>query len=114
MAPKVWGRGITLPTVEVGQPGTLLHLKFNPYVTFASAAVIWSFIAYTLSRRWESYKEFQTWFHWVTDEWTWLYIGSQNIWIAMLLYFLCVPKYRNIKLGKDTDEPEFRDRKSVV
>ena len=25
----------------------------------------------------------------------------------MLLYFLCVPKYRNIKLGKDTDEPEF-------
>lgn len=59
------GRGIKLWTIQMGEPGTLFHLHFNPVVTFLSMAIIWSFIAYTLSRRWESYKEFQTWFHWV-------------------------------------------------
>ncbi|KAH8076698.1 BCCT, betaine/carnitine/choline family transporter [Aureococcus anophagefferens] len=106
MAP-VPGRGISLPNVTLGNKGSFWFASFNPYVTFYSIAIIWSFIAFTLSERWQAYKEFQMWFQWVTDEWTWLYIGSQNIWIAMLLYFLCVPKYRNIKLGKDTDEPEF-------
>lgn len=104
---KAWGRGIKLPTIEAGTPGSLLHVKFNPYVTFLSAAVIWSFIAYTLSERWQSYKEYQIWFHWVTDEWTWLYVASQNIWIIVLLYLLCVPQYRNLKLGLEDDEPEF-------
>ena len=69
--------------------------------------MIWSFIAYTLSERWQSYKEYQIWFHWVTDEWTWLYVASQNIWIIVLLYLLCVPQYRNLKLGLEDDEPEF-------
>jgi choline-glycine betaine transporter len=71
--------------------------------------LIWTFIIYSLSERALAFKEFQLWFRWVTDEWTWLYIGSQNIWIAVLLYILAVPKYRAIRLGKDEDRPEFSD-----
>merc|ERR1719160_1935778 len=32
---------------------------------------------------------------------------SQNVWILVLFYLLY--KYYNLKLGKDTDEPEFSD-----
>ncbi|KAK7248985.1 betaine/carnitine/choline family transporter [Aureococcus anophagefferens] len=106
MAPKaVPGRGITLPFVE-GLHGTPFYFKLNPYVTLYSCVLIWGFIVYTISMRWDAYKEFQTWFQWVTDEWTWLYIASQNLWIGVLLYILC-SKYAKIKLGGPNDEPEF-------
>ena len=106
MASKaVPGRGITLPFVE-GLHGTPFYFKLNPYVTLYSCVLIWGFIVYTISMRWDAYKEFQTWFQWVTDEWTWLYIASQNLWIGVLLYILC-SKYAKIKLGGPDDEPEF-------
>ena len=106
MASKaVPGRGITLPFVE-GLHGTPFYFKLNPYVTLYSCVLIWGFIVYTISMRWDAYKEFQTWFQWVTDEWTWLYIASQNLWIGVLLYILC-SKYAKIKLGGPNDEPEF-------
>ena len=104
---SAWGRGIRLPTIEAGVPGSLLHIKFNPYVTVYSCAIIWSFIAYSLAERWLAYKEFQTWFYWVTDNWTWFYVATQNVWIIVLLYLLCIPRYRNLKLGLPEDEPEF-------
>ncbi|KAH8045763.1 BCCT, betaine/carnitine/choline family transporter [Aureococcus anophagefferens] len=89
MASKaVPGRGITLPFVE-GLHGTPFYFKLNPYVTLYSCVLIWGFIVDTISMRWDAYKEFQTWFQWVTDEWTWLYIASQNLWIGVLLYILC-------------------------
>ena len=44
-------------------------------------------------------KELSIWSTWITSEWTWLYIGSQNIWIGVLLYILC-SKYRHIKVGE--------------
>ena len=65
------------------------------------------------------------------DNFTWLYIGSQDVWalFAIILYFRLVAnsianpewdlklkefsndcsKYSNIKLGKDTDVPEYSD-----
>jgi len=104
---KVAGRGIVLPEVKYGEGPW--GLKFNPYVTLYSTAIVWCFIIYTIAQRNVAYKEYQMWFQWVTDEWTWLYIASQNLWIVVLLYILAVPKYRAIKLGKDSDEPEFSD-----
>ena len=107
MSKDVPGRGISLPVFELGTPGSFFHVYLNPRVTFASVAIIWSFIAFTLSERWQAYKEFQMWMTWVTDEWCWLYILSQNIWIIILIYFLFCPKYANLKFGKEDDEPEF-------
>ena len=65
-----------------------------------------SFIIYTISARPQAHKEFQTWFQWVTDEWTWLYIASQNIWLGVIIYCLFT-KYGDIKFGGDDAEPEF-------
>lgn len=50
--------------------------------------------------------EFDNWMKWVTDNFTSLYIITQDIWIVFML-FVGVTKYGNIKLGKDDDEPEF-------
>ena len=65
MSKDVPGRGISLPVFELGTPGSFFHVYLNPRVTFASVAIIWSFIAFTLSERWQAYKEFQMWMTWV-------------------------------------------------
>ena len=51
--------------------------------------------------------EFNPWMLWITRTWSWLYIGTQNIWFIfiVILYF---SKYGNMKLGKPNDKPEFR------
>ena len=54
----------------------------------------------------EAYKEGITWFQWIGDEWTWLYIASQNVWLGVIIY-LMLTKYGNIKFGGDDAEPEF-------
>ena len=54
----------------------------------------------------EAYKEWITWFQWIGDEWTWLYIASQNVWLGVIIY-LMLTKYGNIKFGGDDAEPEF-------
>ena len=46
------------------------------------------------------------WFQWIGDEWTWLYIASQNVWLGVIIY-LMLTKYGNIKFGGDDAEPEF-------
>jgi len=49
---------------------------------------------------------FVEWQEWVTECFTWLYIITQDVWIVFLIW-LCFSKYGKMKLGKDTDEPEF-------
>jgi choline-glycine betaine transporter len=51
-------------------------------------------------------KEFDDWMKWVTLCFTWLYIITQDVWIVFAVY-LWASKYGKIKLGRDTDEPEF-------
>lgn len=81
-------------------------MKFNPKVTFWSAVVIWSFVAFTASRQKESYNEFTDWGEWIGDEWSWLYVGSQDIWVVVLLY-ICCSRYGALRLGHDDEKPEF-------
>jgi len=45
--------------------------------------------------------------NWIPEVWTWFYIVSQDIWVAVLFFILISSKYGNIKMGKDTDEPEY-------
>ena len=45
---------------------------------------------------------------WITDKFTWLYIGTQDAWFFFILvvYF---SKYGKMKLGKDDEKPEYSD-----
>ena len=57
---------------------------------------------------WDASSEFSSWKKWVAGRFTWLYIGSQDVWSVFIIYLL-FSKYGDIKLGKDGDEPEFSD-----
>ena len=53
-------------------------------------------------------SEVGDWQSWVTINFTWLYIGTQDVWFVFVLG-LMFTKYRHIKLGKDDEEPAFGD-----
>jgi len=81
-------------------------LRFNPIVSFASIALIWVFVGICIY-----YGEkvpFVAWKSYIVAKFTWLYIGSQDLWavFALILYF---SKYSNLKLGKPDDKPEYND-----
>ena len=83
-----------------------LSLDFNPVVTIISALIIWAFVIWCVldtERASDGMKDAK---RWITDKFTWLYIGTQDVWFIFLLivYF---SKYSKMKLGKDDDEPEF-------
>jgi hypothetical protein len=43
----------------------------------------------------------------ITRNFTWLYIASQNVWVAFIVYLWFSPAYSNLKLGNKDDVPEF-------
>ncbi|XP_001640076.2 glycine betaine transporter 1 [Nematostella vectensis] len=86
-----------------------MRVNFNPVVTIFSAIIIWSLVLFCLVKTDLAAKEMPTWAKWVTDKWTWLYIGTQDVW-AVFILVLFFSKYSNLKLGKtDDEEPEFND-----
>lgn len=91
---------------SVGTPGSKF-LYFNPIITGLSAILIWVFVIWAIVQEEDAARDAQKWQSWVTDVWNWLYMVSQNVWIVVLLYLLY--KFWDLKLGKDTDEPEFSD-----
>jgi len=97
---------LKLPEFEAFEWNKWIHMRFNPRVSAWAAAVIWAFIIASMAKEKESYEEFTDWSQWIGTEWAWLYIGSQDIWVVVLVYLL-VTKYGNVKLGKDDEEPEF-------
>jgi choline/carnitine/betaine transport len=96
-----------LTWVRLGPDGGLFSLKFNPVVSLLSAAIIWAMVIWSALDPDKVNEELSEWRSWVAEEWSWLYIASQNIWICVLAYIVIVSKYANIKLGKDDDKPEF-------
>ena len=51
---------------------------------------------------------FTSWKFFIVNHFTWLYIGSQNIY-AVFIVVLYFSKYGNLKLGKPGDVPEYND-----
>eukprot|EP00928_Gymnodinium_smaydae_P016273 TRINITY_DN1607_c0_g1_i6.p1 TRINITY_DN1607_c0_g1~~TRINITY_DN1607_c0_g1_i6.p1 ORF type:complete len:1053 (-),score=196.63 TRINITY_DN1607_c0_g1_i6:443-3538(-) len=94
--------------VKFGKEGSLLSVKMNPIVSIVSAIVMWTFIiAIAVSPDYMN-EAFMVAKLWVCDVWSWLYIISQDIWVVVLLY-LAVCKYGNLKLGRDDEKPRFSD-----
>ncbi|KAK3754434.1 hypothetical protein QZH41_009219, partial [Actinostola sp. cb2023] len=85
-----------------------LRIEINPVVTFVSAILIWGFVIYCLTWTEQAKVELPKWKNWITLTWTWLYIGTQDVWAVFILYLL-FSKYNKIKLGKPDEKPEFSD-----
>ena len=83
-------------------------LRCNWVVTALASIVLWSLVIYSIEQETEAQEEFGKWQSWVTQNFTWLYISTQNAWIVFLVW-LGMSKYGNIKLGRDDEKPKYDD-----
>lgn len=93
---------------KVGRVNFGIILRFNPVVSLLSACIIWGFVAWCIVESDAANAEMGRWKIWITKTFTWMYIGTQDIW-AVIIIMLYFSKYSNMKLGKDDEEPEFND-----
>ena len=57
--------------------GDVVLLYVNPISTILSAVIIWAFVGYCIAEPVEGGKSLSLAKDWITDVWTWLYIGTQ-------------------------------------
>mmetsp|Transcript_5261 Transcript_5261/g.13385 ORF Transcript_5261/g.13385 Transcript_5261/m.13385 type:complete len:807 (+) Transcript_5261:137-2557(+) len=88
--------------------GAYRLLRLNWVTTLMASIVLWGFTIAALIEPTDVLTEAKVWQSWVTQNFTWLYIGSQNAWALFLLY-LCFSKYGKLKLGRSDEQPEFSD-----
>ena len=62
-------------------------LRFNPIVSFVSIGLIWIFVGICV--HYGENVPFKEWKTFIVGKFTWLYIGSQDLWavFAIILYF---------------------------
>ena len=77
-----------------------------------ASLILWGFVAAVLDDEENSNPklptEFWAWTNWITVNFTWFYILTQDVWFIFVIWLLFT-KYANIKLGKDDEKPEFSD-----
>lgn len=93
---------------KIGRFKLSLGLRLNPVVTSISALVIWGFVAWCMIKAEAADAKMRVWKLWITDTFTWMYIGTQDVW-AVFIVVLYFSKYGKMKLGKPDDKPEFND-----
>ena len=75
-----------------------MTIYLNPLTTIVSAAIIWAFVIYCVAKKQEANNNLRELRIWITEKWTWLYVGTQDVW-AIFIFWLYFSKYGNIKLG---------------
>lgn len=83
-------------------------IKLNPVVSVLSAMIIWGVVVWSIVQPGPAKAELSSWMLWVTKTWTWLYIGTQDVW-AVFIIILYFSKYSDVKLGKPHEKPEYGD-----
>ena len=78
------------------------EIRFNPIVSFFAIAAIWGFVIWCAVQKKE--VPFKAWKSWIVDNFTWFYIGSQDLWAIFAVVLYC-SKYSKLKLGKPDDKP---------
>jgi len=85
-----------------------LELSLNPIVTLLSLIIVIAFIIWAILIPEVANTEIGSWKSWIGHNFTWLYIGSQDVW-AIFILIIFFSKYSSLKLGPDTSEPEYND-----
>ena len=83
-------------------------LRLNWVVTALAVVVLWGFSISALVAPDDTLAQAAKWQSWVTQNFAWLYIGTQNVWAFFLLY-VAFSKYGRLKLGRENERPEFGD-----
>jgi len=83
-----------------------VEVSLNPIVTVVSMACILAFVIWSILMPDVASAEFNAWQAWIGKHFTWLYIGSQDVWMIFII-IIYLSKYSSIKLGKDDSTPEY-------
>ena len=83
-------------------------LRLNWVVTTLAVIVLWGFSISALVAPDDTLAQAAKWQSWVTQNFAWLYIGTQNVWAFFLLY-VAFSKYGRLRLGRENERPEFGD-----
>jgi choline-glycine betaine transporter len=84
-----------------------VQIRFNWVSSLMAVCILWGFsIACIVSD--EAEADFKLGKSWVTQNFTWLYIGTQDAWCLFLIY-LAFSRFANIKLGADDEKPRYND-----
>ncbi|XP_063676898.1 uncharacterized protein LOC134813142 [Bolinopsis microptera] len=84
------------------------QVRFNPIVSIISFLLILGFVTYCIVDTAKALASFKEAKFMVAKNFTWLYVGSFDMW-ALVLLAIYFSKYGNLKLGKDDDEVEYPD-----
>jgi len=93
---------------KMGSSNLGINIRLNPVVSFVSALIIWGFVAWCMIEPEAANKRMGEWKTWITQTFTWMYIGTQDAW-AVFIIVLYFSKYGTMKLGKPDEKPEFKD-----
>mmetsp|Transcript_5419 Transcript_5419/g.6237 ORF Transcript_5419/g.6237 Transcript_5419/m.6237 type:complete len:908 (-) Transcript_5419:199-2922(-) len=82
--------------------------RFNWVTSLIASVMLWGFGIACLVDGDATYNEFKQWQTWITQNFTWLYIGTQDVWTVFLLYIM-MSQYGTLKLGKKDEKPQYSD-----
>jgi len=92
--------------VSIG--GNVCGVRLNIVVFVIAVAMTWGFAFGCLGRDPDTEDPFARGQQWVTQNFTWLYILTQDVWCIFLIY-LGFSRFGSLKLGKDDEKPRYND-----
>mmetsp|Transcript_22047 Transcript_22047/g.56275 ORF Transcript_22047/g.56275 Transcript_22047/m.56275 type:complete len:1013 (-) Transcript_22047:54-3092(-) len=92
--------------VSIG--GNLCGVRLNWVTTLIAIGMTWGFALACLARPEDEEDPFAKGQQWVTQNFTWLYILTQDVWCLFLIY-LGFSRFGNLKLGADDEKPRYND-----
>jgi len=83
-------------------------VKLNWVTSILAVMMTWGFAIICLADKENAPTNFANGKSWVSQNFTWLYIGTQDVWCLFLIY-LCFSRFGKLKLGQDNEKPRYND-----
>jgi choline-glycine betaine transporter len=88
--------------------GKFLAIRMNWVSSLMAVAILWGFAIAVIVDPATTNADFGAGKSWVSANFTWLYVGTQDIWCIFLIY-LCCSRFGSVKLGNKDEKPQFDD-----
>jgi len=88
--------------------GNFLAMRMNYVSSILAILLTWGFAIWCIADKDKAPGYFYSGQSWVSQNFTWLYIGTQDCWCIFLIY-LGFSRFGKIKLGADNEKPRYND-----
>jgi len=84
----------------------MFGFRINPVATITTTVILWTSVLLFILAPTHAKNSLESAQNWITDVFTWFYIGTQNVWILFIVV-LFFSKYGKFKLGTEKDKVEY-------